>query len=321
MSARTHAHVAAALAAALASAAAVAQGYPTQAVRVLVPFTAGGGTDILARVFGQRMSEGFGQQVVVDNRPGGNTLVATEATVRAAPDGHTLLMQTNNLVVNPTLYRKLNYDTLRDLIPISLVAANPHIIVVHPSVPAKDLKEFVALAKRRPGALNFATAGSGTVNHLSAELFQQMAGIRMTHIPYKGSGSVIPDLLGGQVELMFAALPVVQQHIRSGRLRAIALTTPKRFRTVPDVPTIGELGYAGYDFSSWFGLFAPVNTPGSTIERIHAEVARVAKIAEVRDRLADYEIHATSPQEFAEFVRREIPRMGKIVRDSGATID
>ncbi len=300
----------------------LAQAYPARAVRLLVPFTPGGGTDILARIVGAKMAESMGQQVVVDNRPGANTLIATEMAVRAAPDGYTLILQTNNLASNPTLYRgKLAFDTLKDLAAVSLVAGNPHVLVVNPAVPAKTLRDYVALAKEKPGTLTFASAGSGTVNHLSGELLKMLAGIDLVHVPYKGSGSVMPDLLGGHVTSLFAAMPTVTGHIRAGRLRALAVTTAQRFRGLPDVPTIAEAGYPGYDFSSWFGVLAPAATPRPVIARLHAEIVKALKDPGVRQRLEDYEIFGSTPEEFAAFIRAEIDKTAQVIRASGATID
>ena len=311
-----------ALLAAVAPGQAFAQAYPTRAVRLLVPFTPGGGTDILARIVGAKMSESVGQQVVVDNRPGANTLIATEIVARAAPDGYTLILQTNNLAANPTLYRgKMTFDTLKDLAAVSLVAGNPHVLVVNPAVPAKTLREYVALAKEKPGTLTFASAGSGTVNHLSGELLKMLAGIDLVHVPYKGSGSVMPDLLGGHVNSLFAAMPTVTGHIRAGRLRALAVTTPQRFRGLPDVATIAEAGYPGYDFSSWFGVLAPAATPQPVIARLHMEIIKALKEPGVLQRLEDYEIFGSTPGEFAAFIRAEIDKTAKVIRASGATID
>jgi tripartite-type tricarboxylate transporter receptor subunit TctC len=299
-----------------------AQVYPNRPIKLLVPFTPGGGTDLLARVVAQKMSESLGQPIIVDNRPGGNTLIATEAVVHAAPDGYTLIMQTNNLAANPTLYQgRITFDTLKDLAPVSLVAGNPHVLVVNPSVPAKNLKEFIALAKAKPGTISFASAGSGTVNHLAGEQLKILAGIDMMHIPYKGSGSVMPDLLGGQVNALFAAMPTVTAYIKSGKLRAIAVTTPQRFRGLPDVPTIAESGYPGYSFSSWFGILAPAGTPRPVIDRLQAEVAKALKDPGVQERLGDYVIFGSSPDEFGSFIKAEIDKTGKIIKASGATID
>ena len=264
-----------------------------------MPFTPGGGTDILARIVAQKMSEQMGQQVIVDNKPGGNTLVATQELVRAAPDGYTLLMQTNNFAANPTLYKgKIQFDTLKDVAPVALVAGNPHVLVVNPSVPVNTLQEYIALAKAKPGTITFATAGSGTVNHLTAELLKIQAGIDIVHVPYKGSGSVMPDLLGGQVTSLFAAMPTVTGYIKEKKLRAIAVTTPNRFRGLPDVPTIAESGYPGYDFSSWFGILAPAGTPKPVIDRLNAEIVKALKDPSVQARLNDYEIYGSTPEEF-----------------------
>ncbi len=299
-----------------------AQDYPNRSIRLLVPFTPGGGTDILARIVAQKMSDSMGQAIVVDNRPGANTLIATEIVARAAPDGYTLILQTNNLAANPTLYRgKMSFDTQKDLAPVSLVAGNPHVLVVNPSVPARNLVEFIALAKAKPGTISFASAGSGTVNHLSGELLKNLAGIGMVHIPYKGSGSVMPDLLGGQVNALFAAMPTVTGHLKEGRLRAIAVTTPKRFRGLPNVPTIAESGYPGYDFSSWFGILAPAGTPKPVIDRLQAEIVKALKDPGVLERLGDYEIFGSTPEEFGAFIKSQIEKTAKIIKDSGATID
>jgi tripartite-type tricarboxylate transporter receptor subunit TctC len=311
-----------ALAACAFAAPAFAQDYPSKPIRMLVPFTPGGGTDILARIVAGKMSESMGQQVIVENKPGANTLVASEAVARAAPDGYTLLMQTNNLASNPTLYQgKMTFDTLKDLVPVALVAGNPHVLVVHPSVPAKSLKEFIALAKSKPKTITFASAGSGTVNHLSGELLSMLAGIEMVHVPYKGSGSVMPDLLGGHVNALFAAMPTVTQHIRDGKLRAIAVTTPRRFRGLPDVPTIVELGYPGYDFSSWFGVLAPAGTPQPVIAKLNAEIVKAVKDPAVQQKLDNYEIFGSTPDEFGTFIRVEIDKTAKIIKASGATVD
>ena len=307
---------------AVSAAQALAQPYPNRPIKMLVPFTPGGGTDILARIVAAKMSEGLGQQVVIENRPGANTIVATEALVRSPHDGYTLLMQTNNFASNATLYAgKLSYDTIKDVDPVSRVADNPHVLVVHPSVPVTNLKEFIAFAKAKPGYITFASAGSGTVNHLTGELLKMQAGIDMLHVPYKGSGSIMPDLLGGQVLALFAAMPTVTGHIREGKLRAIAVTTPKRFRGLPNVPTIAESGYPGYDFSSWFGILAPAGTPRPVIDRLHAEVVKALKDPGVQERLTDYEIFGSSPEEFSAFIKKEIDKIGNIIRVSGAKVD
>ena len=299
-----------------------AQSYPTRPIKLLVPFTAGGGTDLLARILAQKMSENLGQQIVVENKPGGNTLIATEAVARATPDGYTLIMQTNNLAANPTLYLgKMGFDTLKDLAPVSLVAGNPHVLVVNPALPARDLKEFIALAKAKPGSISFASAGSGTVNHLSGELLKMLAGIDMVHIPYKGSGSVMPDLLGGQVNSLFAAMPTVTGFIKEKRLRALAVTTSRRFPGLPDVPTIAELGFPSYDFSSWFGILAPAGTPKPIVDRLQAEIVKALKDPSVLEKLGNYEIFGSTSEEFGSFIRVQIDKTAQIIKTSGATID
>ena len=296
--------------------------YPNKPIRIVVPFAPGGGTDILARTLAAKMAEGLGQQVIVENRAGGNTLIGTEAVVRAAPDGYTLLMQTNNLASNPTLYKgKITFDTRRDLVPIALVAGNPHVLVVHPSVPARDFTEFIALARAKPGTITFATAGSGTVNHLTGELLKMRAGIDMTHVPYKGSGALMPDLLGGQVNALFAAMPTVTGFIKDKRLRAIAVTTPRRFHGLPDVPTIAESGYPGYELSSWFGLLAPAGTPNAVIERLNAEINKALKDPGLRERLHDFEIFGSTAAEFGNFIDAEIDKLAKVIAVSGAKVD
>ena len=316
--------VAAAVAPALGLVATVSAqgGYPNKPIKLLVPFTPGGGTDQLARIVAQKMSESMGQQIIVENKPGGNTLVATEQVVRSAPDGYTLIMQTNNLAANPTLYKgKMTFDTMKDLVPVSLVAGNPHVLVVNPSLPVNNLKEYIALAKAKPGTITFATAGSGTVNHLTAELLKMQAGIDIVHVPYKGSGSVMPDLLGGNVNSLFAAMPTVTGYIKEKRLRPIAVTTPKRFAGLPDVPTIAESGYPGYDFSSWFGILAPAGTPKPIVDRLQAEVVKALADPTVQSRLGDYVIYGTTSEEFGAFIKNEIDKTGKIIEVSGAKID
>ena len=298
-----------------------AQGFPVRPIRIVVPFTAGGGADILARNVGIKLTEQLGQQIVVESKPGGNTLIATEYVAKAAPDGYTLLMQTNNFSVNMWLYQKLPYDTFADFVPVSLVATNPHILVVTNTMPVHTLAEFVAFATAKPGEITFGTAGSGSVNHLAAELFKIMAGVDMTHVPYKGSGSVIPDLIAGHIHCHFAALPVVVGQIQAGRLRPIALTTLHRHPAVPDVPTIDELGYKGYDFGSWFGLIAPAKTPADIVARIAAETAVAVTHPDVVARLVGFEAQGTTPEAFAAYLGRDRDKARDLIKASGAQID
>ena len=299
-----------------------AQSYPTRPIKLLIPFTAGGGTDLLGRILAQKMSESMGQQIIVENKPGGNTLIATEVVARSMPDGYTLILQTNNLAANPTLYQgRMRFDTLKDLAPVSLVAGNPHVLVVNSAFAVRDFKEFIALAKAKPGTISFASAGSGTVNHLSGELLKTLTGIDIVHIPYKGSGSVMPDLLGGQVNSLFAAMPTVTGFIKEKRLRALAVTSPKRFPGLPDVPTIAELGYPSYDFSSWFGILAPAGTPKPIVDRLQSEIVKALKDPSVLQKLGDYEIFGSTPEEFGSFIRAQIDKTAQIIKSSGATID
>jgi len=298
----------------------VRAGYPDHAIRLIVPFSAGGGTDILVRVLAPKMAQYLHQSIVIDNKGGGNTLIGTELLVRSPPDGYTLIMQTNNLAVNPTLYKKLSFDTTKDLMPISLVARMPHVLVVNPGVPAKSVSEFIALAKQKPGQLHFASAGSGTTNHLAGELFETLAGINMVHVPYKSGGAILPDLLAGRVESYFAALPVVSSYIRNGMLRPIAVTMSKRFPGLPNIPTIAESGYPGYDFSSWFGLLAPAGTPQPIIDKLRDSVVHALSDPEVKKRLSEYELIGTTPQEFTAFLRGQIEQSAKIIKASGASL-
>jgi tripartite-type tricarboxylate transporter receptor subunit TctC len=298
-----------------------AQAFPTRPIRIVVPFTAGGGADLLSRNVGIKLTEQLGQPIVVESKPGGNTLIATEYVAKAAPDGYTLLMQTNNFSVNEWLYEKRAYDARADFVPISLVATNPHILVVTNAMPVHTLAEFIAFAKAKPGEITFGTAGSGTVNHLAGELLKIMAGIDMTHVPYKGSGSVIPDLIAGHIHCHFAALPVVVGQIQAGRLRPIALTTLNRHPAVPDVPTIDELGYTGYDFGSWFGLIAPAKTPADIVTRLATETAVAIRHPDVIARLVGFEAQGTTPAAFAAFLDRDRDKARDLIKASGAKID
>ena len=306
----------------LGATAARAQGFPSRPIRIVVPFAPGGGSDILARAAAERMTAPLGQSVVVENRAGGNTVPGTEVVARGEPDGHTLLLQTNSFTANVAFYPGLPYDTFRDLRGVSLLASNPHILVVPASSPARTLSEFVALAKARPGEFGFGTAGSGSVNHLAGEAFQIATGTRLLHVPYRGSGALIPDLLAGRLACHFAALPVVTGQLRAGGLRALGLTTPERHAAMPDVPTLVEEGLTGYgDFRSWFGLLAPARTPAPVVARLSREAAAAVRLPEVRARLADYEVHGSTPEEFDAFLRRDAEAVGELIRRLRITVD
>lgn len=295
--------------------------YPNRPLKIIVPFSVGGGTDLLARALADGMAADLGQPVIVESRPGGNTLIATEAVVRSPADGYTLLIQTNNLTVNPSLYKKLNFDTVRDLIPVSLVADNPHVLVVPATSSATSLSEYLALAKAKPGTVHFASAGSGTVNHLAGEYLKLLSKVDIQHVPYKGSGAVMPDLIAGHVESMFGFLPSVLPLIKDGRLRALAVTSLRRVASTPNVPTIAESGFPGFEFSSWFGILVPAGTPAPVVERLHQAIMKALKNPSVKTRLSEFEIYGSTPEQFAEFIKTDLGKAKKIIEASGAQID
>ncbi|HSV84001.1 MAG TPA: tripartite tricarboxylate transporter substrate binding protein [Ramlibacter sp.] len=299
-----------------------AQDYPARPIRLMTPFAPGGGTDILARVIAKSMSETLGQQVFVENKPGGNTTIATEALVRSAPDGYTLLLQTNNLAANVAMYAgKLRFDTLKDIAPVAGLGSISHVLVVNASVKANNLQEYVALARANPGKITFASAGSGTVNHLAGEMLKVMAKVNLVHVPYTSAGAAMPNLLGGQTDSMFAAAPYSVTFVNSGKLRALAVTTKERSKSLPNVPTMAEQGYPGYDLSSWFGIVAPAGTPRPIVAKLNAAILKALKDPAVQESLADYELRGSSPEEFAEFLRGEVAKSAEIIRISGAKID
>ena len=318
---------AALLLAALGAGTAFAQGaasYPSKPVRIVVPFPAAGTTDILARAVGIEMTKAWGQSVLVENRPGAGGNLGSDAVAKAAPDGYTLLVgAVSPQAINVTLYPKMPYDVMRDFAHITLIAAVPNVLEVHPSVPVKTVKDLIALAKSTPGQLTYASSGNGTSIHLSAELFKTMADVNMLHIPYKGSAPAVTDLIAGQVQLMFDNLPSSLAQIKAGKLRAIAVTTLKRSPALPDVPTIAESGLPGYDASSWFGMHAPAGTPKDIIAKIHGVVAKSLQTPQMIERLSSQGAEAVgnTPEEFTEFVRVEIAKWAKVVKASGARVD
>jgi tripartite-type tricarboxylate transporter receptor subunit TctC len=320
-------HAVAAIAAALTLAiapAALAQGYPAKPVRVIVPFPPGGATDILARAASQKMSEAWGQPVIVDNRPGAGGNIGSDLVAKAPNDGYTLLMGTvGTHAINPGLYAKMPYDHIRDFVPIVLVAGVPNVLVVHPSVPANSVRELIAYGKANPGKLNFASSGSGTSIHLSGELFKVLTGVQMQHVPYKGSSPAVSDLLGGQVQLMFDNLPSALPHIKAGKLKALAVTSAVRAPALPDVPTVAESGVPGFESASWFGLLAPAGTPRDIVVKINAEVDKWLATAEAKEKLAAAGANAAggSPEDFAKHIAAETAKWAKVVRESGAKVD
>ena len=301
-----------------------AANYPSKPIRIVVPFPAAGTTDILARAVGNEMQKAWGQPVVVENRPGAGGNLGSDVVAKAAPDGYTLLVgAVSPQAINVTLYPRMPYDVMRDFAHITLIAVVPNLLEVHPSVPVKTVKELIDLAKAKPGQLAYASSGSGTSIHLSAELFKSMAGVDMLHIPYKGSAPAITDLMAGQVQLMFDNLPSSIAQVKAGRLRAIAVTTLTRSPALPDVPTIAESGLPGYDASSWFGMHAPAGTPKDIVNKIHGVVAKALRTPEMIERLSTQGAQpvGNTPEEFTEFVRAEIAKWAKVVKASGARVD
>jgi tripartite-type tricarboxylate transporter receptor subunit TctC len=303
---------------------AAAQDYPTKPVRMVVPFTPAGTTDILARIVSQKLSEAWGQQVVVENRPGAAGNLGSDIVAKAAPDGYTLLMGTvSSHGINPTLYKKMPYDAVKDFQPVTLVALVPNMLVVHPSVEAKNVQELIALAKKNPGKLNVASSGSGTSIHLSAELFKTLTGVDMLHVPYKGSGPALTDLTGGQVQLMFDNMPSSIEFVRAGKLRALGVTTAKRSPAMPDLPTIAEQGVAGYEATSWFGVLAPAGTPKPIVDKLSQQIAKDIKSPSGMKLLSEQGAEAVgnTPEEFGAFIKAEIAKWAKVIQASGAQID
>jgi tripartite-type tricarboxylate transporter receptor subunit TctC len=305
---------------------AAAQGgaYPTKPIRIVVPFPAGGTTDILARAVAQQLSQAWGQQVIVDNRPGAGGNIGSELVAKSAPDGYTLLMGTvGTHAINPSLYAKMPYDHVKDFAPVILVAGVPNVLVVHPSVPANTVAELIAYGKANPGKLNFASSGSGTSIHLAGELFKVQTGLQMTHVPYKGSAPAIQDLLGGQVQLMFDNLPSALPQIKAGKLRALGVTSASRAAALPDVPTIAESGLPGFEASSWFGLLAPAGTPRDVIARLDAEVAKWLATPDAKEKLLAQGAIAAggTPDDFTRHIAAETAKWAKVVKESGAKVD
>lgn len=311
--------VAAMVAALLAALPVAGQPYPGKSVRIIVPYAAGGNTDITARAVGAKLGEVFRQQVIIDNRPGGGTNIGSELGARAAPDGYTLFMGGASNAINMTLYAKPPYDTLRDFAPVSLCVKGANVLSVHPSLPAKNLRGLIALAKAKPGQLNFASSGPGSSNQMAGELFKMMAGLNIVHVPYKGNAPALTDTVAGHVEMMFSGVPALLPHIHSGRLRAIAIGSLKRFSALPDVPTFDESGINGYEATTWFGLMAPVRTPRDIVARLNAEVDKILKSPDLQTRfIADgLEPIGGTQEAFDKFIRAEIEKYAKVIRAAG----
>ena len=316
--------IAVSVAALVGSPAAQSQTYPVKPVRLVVPFTPGGGTDIVARIVAPKLTDRFGQQVFVDNRPGAAGTFGADITVKSAPDGHTMLVgSTSEVGIGSSLHTKLPYNTLRDLAPVSALASTPMVLVVHPSIPVKTVKELVGFIRARPGQLNYVSAGTGTGNHMSGELFRYLTKIDIVHIPYKGAGPALADLVGGQVHLMFSTLPAAAPFVIAGRLKALAVSSAQRAPSMPEVPTMAESGVPGYEVVYWYGFFAPAATPKDILARIHADTAEVLRLPDV---VANFAKQGLDPikqtqAQFAAFVKADIEKWAVVVKASGAEID
>lgn len=299
------------------------QAYPTRPIRFVVPYVPGGGVDFVARTLAEKLSQTLGHTVIVDNRPGGSTNIGTELVSRAAPDGYTFLVASVPASVNMTLFKNLRFNIIKDFIHISLLSSAPNILVVHPSLPVKSVHELIAYAKARPGQLTFGSAGIGTSNHLSGELFKMMAGIDMLHVPYKGGGAAVTELLGGHISMYFATPPSVMSHVRSGKLRALGVTSEKRSASVPDIPTISESGLTGFDQLAWHGLFAPAGTPAPIIAKLSVEVVKVLRMPDVKKRFVSQavDVIASSPEEFAAFIRQDVAKYERLIKTANIHVE
>jgi tripartite-type tricarboxylate transporter receptor subunit TctC len=305
----------------LAALPAFAQAWPAKPIRYIVPFAPGGTTDIIARVVGEKLSLALGQQIVIDNKAGQGGSVGTAELARAAPDGYTIGGGTiSSHGINASLYEKLTYDPVTSFEPITLYATQPNVLLVHPSVPATNVKEFIALLKANPDKYSFGSAGTGTSQHISGEMFKTMAGVKMQHVPYRGSGQMLRELLGGTLLVAFDNVASAIPHVKAGKLRALAVTTAKRSAVTPDVPTLAESGLPGYELSSWQAVFAPAGTPRPIVDRLYAEISKILQMPDVQKRLTDLglDLSGMPPAELAALVKADVPRLGRIVKESGA---
>ena len=296
--------------------------WPSKPIRMILPFPPGGGTDILGRLIADRLAANLGQPVVTENRGGAGGNVGAEAAARSAPDGYTIVLVAPSLAISPTLYSKLNYDPVKDLAPISLVATVPNVMITQPSLPG-DLKEFIALAKAKPGALNFGSGGAGTSNHLAGELFNLVAGTKLVHIPYKGVNLAMQDVLGGNIHFVVIGIPAAAPHIKAGRLRALAVVAPHRSPALPEVPTAAEAGLPDFEVTTWYGILAPAGTPRNVITRVNGELVKIMHAPELKEKLAatGTDPLTSTPEEFAAYIKREITKWGEVIRKAGIKAD
>ena len=300
------------------------QPYPTKPIRCVVPYPPGGPTDIIGRAITHKLAESLGQPVIIDNRGGAAGTIGAEQVARAPADGYTLLWATPGTHgIAPSIYPKLPYDPIKDFAPVTLVALGTNLVVIHPSVPARTVKEFIAIAKSRPGKLNFGSAGSGATSHMAAEMFKVMAGIDMLHVPFKGAAPAIVALMGGEVDMAILDTPPLLPHVRSGKLRALAVASQRRSRVLPQLPTMEESGLPGYNASSWHGLFAPAGTPRDIVARLHSEIVQIVKVPDITERLSAQGVEpvASTPEQFADFIKAEITRWARVVKASRAKMD
>ncbi len=311
------------IAVAACPAVALAQNYPTRAIRIIVPYAPGGSTDVVFRLLAPRLAEDLGQTVVVDNRPGGSSTIGLDFAAKSPPDGHTWGTPNITFGANPSLIKKMPFDSEKDLLPVSQVTVVTLVLSLHPSVPARSVKELIALAKARPGELNFGSAGNASANHLATAKFMHMSGIQLTHIPYKGGGPAVISLVGGETSMLFATIPSAIQHIQSGRLRALAVSRAQRNPALPDVPTVAEAGVPGFEAIEWNGVMVPAGTPAAVIRRIHQALAKALAAPAMKDRIVQVgaEVVGSSPEEFAAFIKSEFSVWAKVVKEVGITVE
>ncbi len=315
--------LAALFAALLLSSTAQAQSYPTRSIRLVVTYPPGGGADVMARLISPKLGEFLGQPVVVENKPGATGQIAAEFVSKSAPDGYTLMLDASSYVVNPSLFQKLPYDPLAAFAPITQLAQFPNMVVVSPGFPVNSVKELIAMAKAKPGAISFASSGNGSAQHLAAELFRLQAGVNMVHVPYRGGAQAMTDVMAGQIPLFFANMASGLPHVKSGRLKALASTGSRRSPNMPDLPTVAESGLPGYEAYEWNAVFAPAGTPPAIVNRLHAEIARVLAVADVRDRILQLggEIVASTPQDTDRYLRAQMAKWAKVVKDANVKVD
>jgi tripartite-type tricarboxylate transporter receptor subunit TctC len=300
-----------------------AQSWPERPVKVIVPFGPGGFTDVAARILQKELAAAIGQSVVIENKPGAGSTIGTAEVANAKPDGYTLAMVSTTHVISPHLYRQMPYDALRDFTPVMKLAEGPYVLVVHPSLPAKNVTELIALAKAQPGKIDYASSGNGSAQHLVGALFARMAGVAINHVPYKGSNQAMNDLIGGQVKVSFVGVPNALPNLASGKLKALAVSSARRYGELPELPTLAEAGVPGYDATIWLGLLAPPGTPREVVQRINAEITKILSTPEARKLMASagVEVATSTPEEFAALLRTELERWGKVVKETGATVN